>query len=190
MFGYDQIGAVLRGDKAIGSEVEVRGWVRTRRATKGGVSFVNLYDGSSFSPIQIVIPDAIENAEELARLTTGCAVRATGEVVASPGAGQSVEIAAKSVEVVGWVEDPETYPMAPKRHSMEHLRAHAHLRPRTNLIGAVTRVRHALARAIHAFFDEHGFAWIPDADRDRLGRRGRRRDVPRLDARRGEPAVH
>ena len=81
-------------------------------------------------------------------------------MVASKGKGQSVEIKAREIEVVGWVDDPDTYPMQPKRHSMEHLRTHAHLRPRTNLIGAVTRVRHSLAMAIHRFLDERGFYWI------------------------------
>ena len=87
-------------------------------------------------------------------------MRVVGTVVASPAAGQAVEIAPESVEIVGWVEDPETYPMQPKRHSMEHLRQYAHLRPRTNLIGAVARVRHSLSQAIHRFFDEESFFWV------------------------------
>ena len=98
--------------------------------------------------------------DEVLRLTTGCSVVITGKVVESPGEGQSFEIQATAVEVVGWVDDPDTYPMAAKRHSIEYLREVAHLRPRTNLIGAVARVRHTLAQALHRFFDEQGFFWV------------------------------
>jgi asparaginyl-tRNA synthetase len=94
------------------------------------------------------------------RITSGCAVRVTGELVASQGKGQAVELRGESLEVVGWVDDPDHYPMQPKRHTMEYLREVAHLRPRTNVIGAVTRVRHTLAQAIHRFFHERGFFWI------------------------------
>src|SRR5205823_12561455 len=83
-----------------------------------------------------------------------------GELVASQGKGQAVELRAETIEVVGWVDDPDHYPMQPKRHTMEYLREVAHLRPRTNVIGAVTRVRHTLAQAIHRYFHEHGFFWI------------------------------
>ncbi|MFN3311822.1 MAG: amino acid--tRNA ligase-related protein, partial [Thermomonas sp.] len=93
-------------------------------------------------------------------LTTGCAVIATGTLVKSQGQGQSFEVQASRIEVVGWVEDPLTYPMQPKQHSLEYLREFAHLRPRTNLFGAVTRIRHCLAQAVHRFFHERGFYWI------------------------------
>ncbi len=96
----------------------------------------------------------------MARLTTGCSVVVTGVLAESKGKGQSVEIQAEAVEVVGWVDDPETYPLAPKQHSFEYLREVAHLRPRTNTFGAVTRVRHTLSMAIHRFFDEQGFFWV------------------------------
>ena len=145
----------------VGETVTVQGWVRTRRDSKAGLSFIHLSDGSCFNPLQIVAPAALENyTSEVTRLTTGCAIRATGEVVESRGKGQSVEIKATSVEVVGWIDDPEKYPMSAKRHTREHLRTHAHLRPRTNLIGAVTRVRNCLAQASHRFFHEQGFYWI------------------------------
>ena len=151
----------LGGALDAGAEVTLKGWVRTRRDSKAGFSFLNLHDGSCFDAIQIIVPNALPNYEdEVLRLTAGCAVIVTGELVASPAEGQAVEVRAASVEVVGWVDDPETYPMAPKRHSMEHLRAHAHLRPRTNLIGAITRVRNTLAQAIHRFYHERGFCWI------------------------------
>jgi len=151
----------LAGEIAAGSEVSVRGWVRTRRDSKAGLSFVNVSDGSCFAPIQVVAPAALENYEsEVKRLTASCAVIATGILVASEGQGQSFEIQASSIEVIGWVEDPETYPIQPKAHSLEFLREVAHLRPRTNLFGAVTRIRHCLAQAVHRFFDEQGFYWI------------------------------
>lgn len=145
----------------LGQTHTVRGWVRTRRDSKAGLSFVNVHDGSCFAALQIVAPDTLPNyADEVQRLTAGCAVSVTGAVVESQGKGQTVELRAERVEVIGWVDDPETYPMQPKRHSMEHLREQAHLRPRTNLIGAVTRVRHCLSMAIHRFFHERGFYWI------------------------------
>ncbi|MTD26594.1 asparagine--tRNA ligase [Erwinia sorbitola] len=152
---------VLHGRVAVDSEVTVRGWVRTRRDSKAGISFIAVYDGSCFNPVQAVVNNSLNNyQEDVLRLTTGCSVVITGKVVESPGEGQSFEIQATSVEVVGWVDDPDTYPMAAKRHSIEYLREVAHLRPRTNLIGAVARVRHTLAQALHRFFDEQGFFWV------------------------------
>lgn len=151
----------LAGHVAEGGEVTVRGWVRTRRDSKAGLSFVNVSDGSCFAPIQVVAPATLANYEtEVKRLTAGCAVIATGKLTASQGQGQSFEIQAESLEVVGWVEDPETYPIQPKAHSLEFLREVAHLRPRTNLFGAVTRIRHCLAMAVHRFYHERGFYWI------------------------------
>ncbi|WP_443091509.1 asparagine--tRNA ligase [Basfia succiniciproducens] len=152
---------VLQGKTAIGEKVTVRGWVRTRRDSKAGLSFLAVYDGSCFDPIQAIINNDIVNYEsEVLRLTTGCSVIVTGTVSKSPAEGQAVELQAETVEVVGWVEDPDTYPMAAKRHSIEYLREVAHLRPRTNIIGAVARVRHCLAQAIHRFFNEQGFYWV------------------------------
>jgi asparaginyl-tRNA synthetase len=152
---------VLAGAVPVGERAVVEGWVRTRRDSKAGLSFVHVGDGSCFDPIQVVAPQELANYQaEVLKLTAGCAVRATGEVVASQGKGQALELRADTIEVIGWVDDPETYPMQPKRHTMEYLREVAHLRPRTNVIGAVTRVRHSLAMAIHRFFDERGFAWI------------------------------
>ncbi|MBK0001872.1 MULTISPECIES: asparagine--tRNA ligase [Erwiniaceae] len=152
---------VLHGRVAVDSEVTVRGWVRTRRDSKAGISFIAVYDGSCFNPVQAVVNNSLNNyQDEVLRLTTGCSVIVTGKVVESPGEGQSFEIQATHVEVVGWVDDPDTYPMAAKRHSIEYLREVAHLRPRTNLIGAVARVRHTLAQALHRFFDEQGFFWV------------------------------
>ncbi|MBS0212077.1 MAG: asparagine--tRNA ligase [Proteobacteria bacterium] len=144
-----------------GSTVSVRGWVRTRRDSKAGLSFVNVSDGSCFHPVQVVAPVSLPNYEsEIKRLTPGCAVIATGTLVASQGQGQSLEMQAGAIEVVGWVEDPLTYPIQPKPMSPEFLREIAHLRPRTNLFGAVARIRDCLSKAIHRFFHENGYFWI------------------------------
>jgi asparaginyl-tRNA synthetase len=152
---------VLAGQAPTGAAVTVRGWVRTRRDSKAGLSFVHVSDGSSFHPLQVVAPAALANyAGEIQKLTAGCAVEATGTIVPSPAKGQPFEMQATSVRVVGWVDDPDTYPIQPKPHTMEFLREVAHLRPRTNVIGATTRVRHALAMAIHRFFSDNGFVWV------------------------------
>ncbi|KFD18112.1 MULTISPECIES: asparagine--tRNA ligase [Tatumella] len=152
---------VLQGRVAVDSEVTVRGWVRTRRDSKAGLSFIAIYDGSCFNPVQAVVNNSLNNyQDEVLHLTTGCSVIVTGKVVESPGQGQAFEIVATAIEVTGWVEDPDSYPMAAKRHSIEYLREVAHLRPRTNLIGAVARVRHTLAQAIHRFFHEQGYFWV------------------------------
>lgn len=152
---------VLQGRVPVDSEVTVQGWVRTRRDSKAGISFLAVYDGSCFNPVQAVIESNLPNYnDDVLHLTAGCSVEVTGKVVASPGQGQSFEIHATNVRVVGLVDDPDTYPMAAKRHSVEYLREVAHLRPRTNLIGAVARVRHTLSQALHRFFDEQGFFWV------------------------------
>jgi asparaginyl-tRNA synthetase len=152
---------VLTGVAAVGDSVTVEGWVRTRRDSKAGLSFVAVHDGTCHEPLQVVAPAELANYQtDILKLGAGCAVRVDGEVVASQGKGQTVELRATAIEVVGWVDDPETYPMQPKRHTMEYLREVAHLRPRTNIIGATTRVRHALAMAVHRFFHERGFFWI------------------------------
>ncbi len=152
---------VLAGQYAAGATITVKGWIRTRRDSKAGISFLAVHDGSCFDALQAVAPAELNNYEtEIKRLTTACSVIVTGTVVKSEGQGQSFEIQASHVEVLGWVENPDTYPMAPKRHSMEYLREQAHLRARTNMVGAITRVRHCLAQAIHRFFHERGFYWI------------------------------
>ena len=155
------IADALSGKIPIDSEISIHGWVRTRRDSKAGFSFINVHDGSALDPLQVVAPGDLPNyADQILRLTAGCAVRCTGLLVESGGRGQKFEIQAREVEVVGWVSDPDTYPIQPKQHSFEFLREVAHLRARTNTIGAVTRVRHATAQAIHRYFDENGFYWI------------------------------
>ena len=144
-----------------GMSTTVKGWVRTRRDSKAGLSFINLNDGSGFADLQIVAPGDLPNYDsEITKLTTGCAIEADGELVESKGKGQSVELKATAIRVVGWVEDPDTYPVSAKRHTFEYLREQAHLRVRTNTFGAVARVRNCLAQAVHRFFDERGFSWI------------------------------
>jgi asparaginyl-tRNA synthetase len=156
-----RIAEILSGVAAVGDTLTIEGWVRTRRDSKAGLSFVAVHDGSAFDTLQVVAPTDLPNYEaDVLKLGAGCAVRVTGELVASQGKGQAVELRATAIEVIGWVDDPETYPMQPKRHTMEYLREVAHLRPRTNVIGAMTRVRHALAMAVHRFFHDHGFFWI------------------------------
>src|SRR6202049_3662399 len=153
--------SVLAGEAPKDTPVTVKGWVRTRRDSKAGISFVHLSDGSSFHPLQVVAPNTLSNyADEVLRLSAGCAVEATGTIVPSPAKGQPFEMQSSAIHVIGWVEDPDTYPIQPKPHSMEFLRDVAHLRPRTNVIAAATRVRHTLARAIHRFFDQNGFFWV------------------------------
>ncbi len=145
----------------VGSEITVRGWVRTRRDSKAGLSFVHLSDGSCLAPIQIVAAASLSNyADTVQHLTAGCAIIAEGMLLPSPGKGQSFEIQARRIEVCGWVENPETYPIQPKAHSLEFLREVAHLRPRTNLVGAVARVRHTAMTAIHRYLSEQGFIWV------------------------------
>jgi asparaginyl-tRNA synthetase len=152
---------VLAGRAPKDTPVTVRGWVRTRRDSKAGISFVNVSDGSSFHPVQVVAPSTLPNyTDEVLRLTAGCAVEATGSIVPSPAKGQPFEMQAASIRVVGWVDDPDSYPIQPKPHSFEFLREVAHLRPRTNVISAVTRVRHTIAQSIHRFFHENGFLWV------------------------------
>ncbi|MGB1685607.1 MAG: asparagine--tRNA ligase, partial [Pseudomonadales bacterium] len=153
--------SLLTGKVSTGTQVTVEGWVRSKRDSKAGISFVAVHDGSHFDPIQAVIPQELANYEsEVLPITTGCAVRISGELVESQGKGQQFEIQATQVTVLGWVDDPESYPIAKKRHTFEYLRTVSHLRPRTNTFGAITRVRTTLANAIHNYFFERGFHWI------------------------------
>jgi asparaginyl-tRNA synthetase len=161
MSEHNSVAALLKGQVGLGSQVTVKGWLRSKRDSKAGISFLAVHDGSSFDAIQAVVPNSLQNYDsQVLPLSTGCAVIISGELVESQGKGQSVEIQATGVEVVGGVEDPETYPIAKKRHSFEYLRTQAHLRPRTNTFGAITRVRTTLANAIHNFFYDKGFHWI------------------------------
>ena len=154
------IKAVLTHEVEVGSVLQVRGWVRSRRTSRGGFSFIDVHDGSCFDGIQAVVDAALPNYDDITRLTTGCAVQVTGVLAAAEGRRQDREIQAQEIVVVGWVEDPDAYPIAKKRHTFEYLRGVAHLRPRTNTFGAIARVRAALAAAMHSYFAEHGFVWV------------------------------
>jgi len=141
-----------------GESAGVRGWLRTARHSKG-VSFLDVSDGSCLAGLQVVAGPALENYEsEVTRLDTGCAIEAEGELVPSQGKGQALELRASRLRVVGWVD--ADYPLQKKRHGFEFLRTIAHLRPRTNTLGAVLRVRNVAARAVHRFFQERGFVWL------------------------------
>ncbi len=154
---HTRIAALLRREG--GSEqVTVKGWVRTKRGNKN-VAFIALNDGSCVSNIQVVVDLAKIGEEQLKPVTTGACIRVDGRLVASPGSGQGVEVQADRIEVYG-TADPETYPLQKKGHSLEFLRDIAYLRPRTNTFGAVLRIRHAMAFAIHKYFNEHGFYYL------------------------------
>ena len=152
---------LLNGQASVNDSVMIKGWIKTRRDSKAGISFLHISDGSCFSPIQAVVPKELENYEaDVLHLSSGCSVEVTGTLVESQGKGQSFEIQATKVVVVGWVDEPETYPIQPKHHSLEFLREVAHLRARTNVGAAIARVRHQAAHAIHNFLHEQGFFWV------------------------------
>lgn len=152
--------AQARRVEAVGKHVRLQGWVRTRRDSKGGFSFLEVNDGSSLGNVQVIAPVALPNYEsEVKHLTTGSSVTVTGEVKASPAKGQPTEVHAESITVHGGA-DAQAYPLQKKGHSFEFLRTIAHLRPRTNTIGAVTRVRNQVSRSVHEFFQERGFLYV------------------------------
>lgn len=152
---------VLHGRIAVFSMVTVCGWIRTRRDSKAGISFLTIYDGSCLNSLQTLVKSSLLNyQDEVLHLTTGCSVKIMGKITPSLGKGQNFELQVTNINVLGWVKDPERYPMAAKHHSIEYLREAAHLRPRSNLIGAVARVRHTLAQAIHRYYHENGFFWV------------------------------
>ncbi len=154
------ISSALRGDIQVDEIITVEGWVRSKRDSKAGISFIAVHDGSCFDGIQAVVPNDLANYEDILKVTTGAAVSITGTLVTSQGKGQSVEIQASQVDIIGLVDDPESYPIAKKRHTFEYLRTVSHLRPRTNTFGAITRIRTTLANAIHNYFFERDFHWI------------------------------
>ena len=142
----------------LGHEVTAKGWVRTKRGNKN-IAFIALNDGSTINNIQIVVETANFSEELLKKITTGACIAVNGDLVKSVGSGQAVEIQAKEITLYGEA-DPDTYPLQKKGHSMEFLRTIAHLRPRTNTFGAVLRIRHAMAFAIHKYFNDKGFVYL------------------------------
>ncbi len=158
MSHYFRIAQLLK-TQPTGQAVEIKGWIRTRRDSKG-FSFLEVNDGSCVANLQIIAEESLPRyQEDILRLTTGCSVRVSGLLAASPAKGQAVELKAAEVEVYGWA-DPETYPLQKKRHSFEFLREIGHLRPRTNSLGGVARVRSALSFGVHRFFQEQDFRYI------------------------------
>src|SRR2546423_7665083 len=152
--------AQARQVEAVGKQVSVQGWLRTRRDSKAGFSFLELNDGSCFGNVQVLAEATLPNYEsEIKKLGAGASIGVTGEVRASPAQGQPTEVLAHSITVYGGA-DPETYPLQKKRHSFEFLRTIAHLRPRTNAFGAVARVRNSVCRSVHDFFQEQGFLYV------------------------------
>jgi asparaginyl-tRNA synthetase len=156
-----RISDLLRNEQDyVGKKVLVQGWVKTRRDSKAGIAFIELNDGSCLKSLQVIAQlDHGDYGELLKKITTGSAILAEGVLSASPGKGQSVELQAERILLYGWA-DPALYPLQKKRHSFEYLRQIAHLRPRTNTIGAAARVRNRLSYAIHQFFQEQGFHYI------------------------------
>ncbi len=160
--GKRHIIADLIASSDLGSEVTVMGWIKTKRESKGGFSFLEVNDGSTIKNIQVIADHQLPNyTQEVVKLTVGCSVIVNGTLVESPGKGQKVEIQAKELRVTGWA-DPEEYPLQKKRHSFEYLRTIAHLRPRTNTFGAVARIRNAMSYAIHSFFQERHSGYHDD----------------------------
>jgi len=149
-----------RDPGSVGQQATLQGWIRTRRDSKGGFSFLEVNDGTCLANIQVVADGDLPNYEsEIKRLSAGCSVTVQGQIKPSGGKGQATELHAEEVVVHGWA-DPEQYPLQKKRHSFEKLREWAHLRPRTNTFGAIARVRNSICRSIHDFFQQDGFLYV------------------------------
>lgn len=152
---------ILSGIIKINSIIEVRGWVKTRRDSKIGISFVNIYDGSCIHTLQAIIHNSLKNYDkEVLHLTSGCSVIIIGKVVLSINKLQKFEIQVTKIDVIGWIKNPDKYPITSKKHSVEYLREVAHLRPRTNIIGAMIRIRHTLSYFVHKFFYKKNYFWV------------------------------
>ena len=148
-------------EQKILSDITVQGWVKTKRSSKAGFSFLGINDGSCLADIQVIADNKLENYQkQILNITTGCSVIVKGKVVESQGKGQNIEIQATKVTLIGDVENPESYPIAAKKHSLEFLRENSHLRARTKTIGAMSRIRNTLSFAVHDFFNKQGFLWI------------------------------
>lgn len=153
--------ADLLNTAAEGQSITVQGWARSRRDSKAGLSFIALYDGSCFDSLQVIAEESLSNyRDSVLKITAGCALEVSGTLQVSEGKGQSVELRATAIDIVGEVDDPDQYPIAKKRHTFEYLRQVAHLRPRTNAFGAISRVRSTLSSAIHRYFKERRFHWV------------------------------
>ncbi|QCI24995.1 asparagine--tRNA ligase [Buchnera aphidicola (Rhopalosiphum padi)] len=156
------ISEIYKDDIIVNTSITVSGWVRSRRSSKSGLSFITIYDGSCFDCIQVVANNTLSNYhKDILHLTIGCSVTITGILILSIGKKQKYEIKAKRLQVLGWIQNPDTYPMSAKKHSLEHLREVAHLRSRTNLIGVIVRIRNHIFQSLHKFLHQKGYYWIP-----------------------------
>ncbi|QCI16028.1 asparagine--tRNA ligase [Buchnera aphidicola] len=153
---------IYKDNIIVNTVITVCGWVRSRRDSKLGFSFITTYDGSCFDAVQVIANNSLSNYDkEILHLTIGCSVMITGMLIHSIGSKQKYEIQAKIIKVIGWVENPSTYPISAKNHSIEYLREVAHLRSRTNLIGVIARIRNHVLQKLHLFFYKRGYYWIP-----------------------------
>jgi len=156
------ISDIYKDDIIVNSLITVCGWVRSRRISKSGFSFITVYDGSCFDSIQVIANNSLSNYhKEILHLTIGCSVMLTGILTLSIGKKQKYEIHSKKIKVLGWIENPDTYPISAKKHSIEYLREVAHLRSRTNLIGVICRIRNHIVQLLHCFFYKKNYYWVP-----------------------------
>lgn len=156
------ISEIYKDDIIVNTLITVSGWVRSRRSSKSGFSFITVYDGSCFDSIQVIANNTLYNYyKDILCLTVGCSVKITGTLILSIGKEQKYEIRAKEIEIIGWIKNPDTYPISAKKHSMEYLREVAHLRSRTNLIGVIARIRNQVFQLLHHFLNKKGYYWIP-----------------------------
>lgn len=155
------ISKILTSKKFINKEVTISGWVRNVRKSKCGFSFIDLYDGSCFSPLQVLAEKQLHNYKtQILKLSTGCSMIVLGVLQRSINRKQDVELLAKRISISGFIDNPKTYPVSSKYHSLEYLRKIPHLRPRTNIIGAISRVRSTVFYSIHDFFNKEGYIWV------------------------------
>jgi len=153
---------ILMDKIKVNKQIKIQGWIRTRRSSKIGISFLNIYDGSCIHTIQVVANSSIKNYfTEILYLTSGCSLSIIGILVLSKGKSQKYEIKAQSVTVLGWVNNPKKYPISSKNHTTQYLREVSHLRARTNIIGSICRIRNTLSFELHNFFFKNEYHWIP-----------------------------
>lgn len=156
------ISKIYQDDILINSLITICGWVKSCRHSKLGFSFISIYDGSCLQTIQVIAKDILDNYnKDILQLTTGCSVQATGKLIFSIGKQQKYEIQLQKIQVLGWIENPNTYPISSKKHSLEYLRKVAHLRSRTNLIGVISRIRNHIMQSLHHFFYQNNYIWVP-----------------------------
>ncbi|MCU4136872.1 asparagine--tRNA ligase [Buchnera aphidicola (Sitobion miscanthi)] len=156
------ISDIYKDNIIVNSSVTIYGWVRSRRSSQSGFSFITVYDGSCFDSIQVIAKKSLSNYDqEILHLSTGCSVMLTGVLILSIGNKQKYEIQLKKIDILGWIENPDTYPISSKKHSLEYLREVAHLRSRTNLIGVIARIRNHTLQSLHKFFYKNDYYWVP-----------------------------